>query len=225
MRKLFSSTLRYCTPMLLGVLFAGAAHASPLWEFTTVGNSFTNGSWDFATSFTANKNVTVSGLGYYADPTSGQVANNAVSLYQCSNSTCTGTGTLLASATVTNAYPLLGHFRYVTISPFALLAGMSYQVAGVSSENNYTWNDPGFATDPAISLIALGGQVGRWQSGTTADFLNYGQSDLGSADGYWGPNVFIGEATFTQVPEPSELALFGLGLAIIGGLAIRRRRV
>ena len=197
--------------MLLGVLFAGAAHASPLWEFTTVGNSFTNGSWDFATSFTANKNVTVSG--------------NAVSLYQCSNSTWTGTGTLLASATVTNAYPLLGHFRYVTISPFALLAGMSYQVAGVSSENNYTWNDPGFATDPAISLIALGGQVGRWQSGTTADFLNYGQSDLGSADGYWGPNVFIGEATFTQVPEPSELALFGLGLAIIGGLAIRRRRV
>lgn len=223
MNRLFASTLRYCAQLLVGVLVARAAQATPLWEFTTAGHSFTNGTWDFATAFTANQNLTVTGLGYYADPTNGQVAGNAVSLYQCSNTDCTGTGTLLASTSVTNAYPILGHFRYVTIAPVTLAAGMSYEVAGVSANDNYTWGDTGFATNPGISLIALNGQVGRWASGSTADFLNFGRNDLGSQDGFWGANVFVGKATFA-VPEPSELALFGLGVAIIGGFTIRRRR-
>lgn len=211
-------------PALAGVLLASAAHAGALWEFTTPGNSYSNGTWDFATAFTANQNLTVSGLGYYADPTNGQVADNQVALYQCSNADCTGTGSLLASTTITNAYPLNGHFRYVTISsPITLSAGTSYEVAGVSASDNYTWNDPGFAVNSAISLIPLNGQVGRWQSSSTPGFLNSGQSDLGSQDGYWGANVFVGAATFTQVPEPSGLALFGIGLAMIGGIAIRRR--
>lgn len=227
MKRLIANTLKCCMSVLVGALVAGTAgtaQAGPLWEFSTAGNSFSNGTWNFATSFAVNKDLSVSGLGYYADPSNGQVADNAVALYLCSNADCTGTGTLVASTIVTNAYPLLGHFRYVTIAPVTLLAGQSYQVAGVSAGDNYTWGDAGFATDSGISLIALNGQVGRWESGTTAEFLNYGQGDLGALDGYWGANVFVGEPTFTEVPEPSELALFGLGLVIIGSLTIRRRR-
>lgn len=202
-----------------------SATAGPLWEFTSAGNSFTNGNWIFATSFqVGNSDLTATGLGYYADPNSGRVDANQVALFHCANSDCTTTASIIASVTVDNTYPLTGHFRYVTIAPITLLAGESYQVAGVSQGNNYTWNDPGFFADSGISLIPLSGQVGRWEAtaGTTPAFLNYGQSDLGSEDGYWGPNVFVGQPTFTQVPEPPTTAL--IGVAMLGAVGVSRRK-
>jgi len=42
------------------MLAASPALAGPGWEFTSPGNSFTNGTWDFATAFSVNSNVTVS---------------------------------------------------------------------------------------------------------------------------------------------------------------------
>ena len=102
---------------------------------------------------------------------------------------CNSTGSLLATATVTDLYAIQGHFRYVTIAPITLLAGQSYEVAGVSNEDNYTWSDPGFATDPAISLISQNGGTDRWLLTGTTTFLNGSNSstNLGGADGYWGP--------------------------------------
>src|SRR5580700_3800067 len=89
---------------------ASASHAGPAWEFTSAGTSFNNNTWDFGAIFTVNSPVTVSGLGYYADPNNGQVATNPVNLYGCADPACATTGTLLASAIVTNAFPLQGHF-------------------------------------------------------------------------------------------------------------------
>jgi hypothetical protein len=200
-----------------------SAIAGPAWEFTTPGNSFTNGQWDFVTAFTANQSVVVTGLGYYADPATGNADGNAVAFYQCDDAACSTTGTLLASTNVTNIYPLTGHFRYVTITPITLVAGTSYEVAGVSNVDNYTWADPGFALDPAISLISDGGSPAnttRWLLTGTPDFLNFIQTDLPGQDGYWGPNVFFGTPTF--VPEPASMAVLGIGLAGLG--VIRRRR-
>ena len=210
-----------------GLLAAGSAVAGPAWEFTSPGNSFTDGTWDFATAFSVSSDLTVSGLGYYADPVTGNADGNPVDLYQCADAACETTGTLLASADVTNIYPLTGHFRYVTISPITLMAGQSYEVNGVSNSDNYTWGDPGFATDPSISIIPLSsGQVDRWESIGTPDFLTDGNSgNEPETDGFWGPDLFFGAPTFTgSVPEPSSLPMLLAGLGLIGGAFYFGRR-
>jgi hypothetical protein len=203
---------------------ATAAHAGAAWEFTSAGNSFSNGTWDFAAAFTVNANVTASGLGYYADPNTGNASGNPVALYECDNADCTGSGTLLATANIDNTYALNGHFRYQTITPVNLLAGHSYEVAGVSNQTNYTWSDAGFATDPAISLIVTNGQTDRWLAQGVPGFLNPGNQNLGGADGYWGPNVFLGAASgFTGTPEPAAWGLMIAGFGLMG-VTLRRRR-
>ncbi len=208
---------------IASLLLIPAAHATPAWTFTSAGHSYTGGTWDFGAAFTVNTNVTASGLGYYANPVTGNVAGNPVALYQCADVACSTTATLLTEVTVANTYPLTDFFRYVPITPLALTAGTSYEVVGVSLSDNYTWNDPGFAVNSAISLISDGsGNTTRWQSGTSPTFLNTIQIDLSNTDGYWGPNVFFGQPTFANVPEPASIALVAFAVAALG--LVRRRR-
>ena len=217
---------KYLIALGLAGLAAAPALAGPGWEFKIPGNSFTNGVWDFATAFSVNSNVTPSGLGSYADPRTGNADGNAVALYECADAACLTTGTLLASANVTNIYPINGHFRYVTIAPVNLLAGHSYEVAGVSNQDNYTWNDTGFTVDPALSILTTSGESARWKHSGTPDFLTgSGSIDIPGEDGFWGPNIFLGDAGgFTHgVPEPASWALMLGGFGMVGG-AMRARR-
>jgi hypothetical protein len=212
----------------VATLMAGsAAEAAVAWEFITPGNANTDGTWDFATAFTVNSAVTVTGLGYYADPVTHNADGNQVAFYQCANATCTSTGTLLTSTTVTNAFPVDGHFRFVTVAPITLVVGDTYEVAGVSNADNYTWDDTGFHVNSAISLLpGLSGQDARWQAINTPSFLTTsGTEDIGGEDGFWGPNVFFGTPTFTgTVPEPATWAMFILGFGAIGFMLRTARR-
>jgi PEP-CTERM motif len=178
----------------------------PLWEFTTPGNSFTNGSWDFGNVFTVgSSNVVITELGYYDDG-DGLISPHDVGIYNFT------TGNLLASTTVTNADPLTGHFNYAPIAPLTLLAGGEYEIVGVSGADNYTWNDPGFASNSSITYVG-----NTWQFGSSLAFMNFLQNDL--SDGYWGPDAMI--AT-DPTPEPATITLLGAVLACLAVFARRR---
>lgn len=199
--------------------FSSPGAAGPAWEFEEPGNSFTNGSWDFANSFSVLEAVDVSGLGWFADPVTGNVDANPVSLWMCDTAGCLTSGTLLTQVIVDNTFPVVGNFRFVTVPGITLLPG-DYLVGGVSDTNNYTWNNPGFSVDPRITY-----NDNRWfdtTSGATPTFNTTLRNDV--TDGYWGPNLFFGQPTFTDpIPEPTTWAMLLLGFLGIGG-AIRSSR-
>lgn len=194
--------------------------AQAAWEFDEAAQSFSNGSWNFANSFTVLNSVTVSGLGWYADPNTGNVDANPVALYSCDTAGCLTTGTLLAQVTVDNTYALQGHFRFVTI-PELVLAPGEYLIGGVSDSNFYTWNNAGFTVNPNLTY-----NDNRWfrvNSGDMPTFNTVVQNDV--TDGYWGPNLFLGEPTFTGgVPEVSTWAMLLMGFGAIGGALRSSRR-
>ena len=210
----------YLATSMVAMTSATPAMAQAAWEFTTAGNGFTNGSWNFANSFTVLNTVTVSGLGWYADPVTGNVDSNPVALYSCATAGCLTTGTQLALVTVNNTYGIVGHFRFVDIPSLTLIPG-HYLISGVSDTNNYTWNTIGFAVNPNITI-----NDNRWfntTSGAVPTFNTTVRNDV--IDGYWGPNLFLGRATFTNaVPEPSTWATMLLGFGAIGFSMRRRKR-
>jgi len=201
MKKYISSLL------LLLSLSSGYAYAGPIYSFDQPGNAFTNGSWDFALNFQVLNEVTVTGLGYYADPASGAVDDNAVALYDSNRN-------LLASVVVDNSYDVFDFFRYVTIDALVLAPGF-YQVVGVSRGDNYTWDNINHVFDPNIAYVS-----NSWASDFDgiANFVSGTKSD--TQFGFSGPNVFIGDSTaFTganRVPAPGSVVLLGIGLLLVG---------
>jgi hypothetical protein len=188
---------------VVAALLAGSAPREALaeaaWEFTTAGASFSNGSWNFGTNFTVTKPVTVSALGYYADPVTAFSSAHPVSLYRVDGGFTGGTGTLLASATVTGTDTLTGHFRYATIPMITLLPG-NYQIDGVSNADNYTWNDVGFSTSSSITYVG-----NTWTNvgiGGLPDFQNFVQNNV--TDGYWGANLFLGQVAALAPIDTSQ---------------------
>ena len=150
-------------------------------------------------SFTTNQAVTIDALADFSPLATG----SNVRLYD-------GLGTVLASTTVTSADPTDGTFRFHVISPVTLAASTTYYVAAdivVSQLSEYSVT--GLTTNPAISFGAAVESLGLGMKPT---------SDLqGGAfnPGYFGPSFEI-----SAVPEPSGLALFGLG---VGAIALLRR--
>ena len=197
------------TLLLATMLLPAVANAGPIYEFDSPGNSFTNGSWKFALNFRVLNTMTVTGLGYYADPQSGGVDNNAVALFDSQQN-------LLASVVVTNQYAIYDLFRYVTISQLVLGPGV-YQIVGVSRGDNYTWNNVNHRFASGIEYVS-----NSWvqDSNGIASYVSGAQGD--SSYGFAGPNMFVGTPDFTgTVPAPTTLILLGLGLI---GLGMRRKQ-
>lgn len=171
--------------------------------------------WQFST----NNNVTVDALGYFDFHFEAGLADaHQVGIWDSS-------GTLLTSATVDAGVvdPLLGFFRYKTITPYLLPGGQTYTIGGTTDAFNppalydvWAHDVVGLTTDPAITLPANAARFVLTAGNTLAD-----PTQIGAGNVLAGPNFLIGPAA-SAVPEPGGLALlFTGGLPLLGSL--RRR--
>lgn len=163
----------------------------------TIGNRFTVGASD----------ISVDALGFYDDGQNGLIANHDVALW-------TGSGTLLRQVVVSagTVDPLVGFFRYGTISPITLSAGQTYVVAGQYNDltDSYTTNYSGLSIDPAINnLVELD------VSSTSITFPVFSQGTLAQGRAI-GANI-----DFNLVSVPFEFSP-AFGLSILGGLYLAR---
>ena len=171
------------------------------WEFATLGSNGTNNAWNFGARFEA-RNYTFSYFGCYDDNGDGFAGSQThdVTLYDIA-------GNLISSATVSNADPLVGHWRWAKVARQTING--TYQIHGTSGSDNYAWNTNGFGTNAAINYLG-----NTWALGTTPVFLDFHQDDTG--DGYWGANLT------NMVPESASWAMLIAGFGLTGA-AMRRR--
>jgi hypothetical protein len=193
------------------LLASAGAQAVPVsaWELSSVSASRTD-SWAFGDLFTVgSSNITVSTLGALDVGLNGFVSKGgiAVGLYRESDHA------LLASTSVTSGNALVGNYRFADIADIQLLANTAYRVVAVNADDEYN-GGLGVPTlvDPRISWNGY-----DYCTATALTFCNNQTGDDSTWLGNFQLDAPVGGGG--TVPEPSSLALAGLGLL---GLVARR---
>jgi len=187
----------------------------------------------FAFSTPDDTAVNVNRLGFWDEGGDGLISDHEVALFEFDSFTSTnqlgnGNFTLIATATVSagTAAPLEGGYRWASISDMVLFKTAAQNAASstrsylimfnnVDQGVNDPWTDglgDAVPINPAFGTVDSRGAL-VWTGGTTVG--STGVSSQAGVPQFGGPNIGY-EA---PVPEPSSLALIGLG-----GLAVLRRR-
>jgi hypothetical protein len=155
--------------------------------------------------------VTVTDLGYF-DGNAGLTDPHPVGIWD-------SIGNLVAEATVPSgaAALLVSGFRFVPITPVVLNPG-AYSIGGYA--NSTSPDEFRFEVSSVTTVAGL--SFGPANLYTQADSLTQPttKADAFSQDGYFGPDFEVSGPT--TVPEPGDIGVSLLGLAIVMRLRFRR---
>ncbi|QDS91816.1 PEP-CTERM motif protein [Roseimaritima multifibrata] len=209
-----------CVTVLIAT--AGQVQAGVILDFAGGSTMFGAGDYTVGFTFSVTAPVAVDGLAWWDEGGDGLNSPHEVGLW-------TGGGSLLASTFVSNGSTIepstsgFGNWLITDIATLNLGLG-DYVIGGV--QPNSTGGDllrfPATAT--TISGIVFGVPIQHFGNGLTLTMPNFTGTGTGTTGiiGALGPNLRLSTAA---VPEPSSLALFGIGACVACvGTARRRRR-
>jgi hypothetical protein len=191
---------------------AKAAYQTAVAGYTPAGSAAVSYSQSLGFDFKANSNIIVNELGIYQVAPGSLTSGQTVYLYDIT------TSALVSSASLTGATQ--NGFNYVGITATTLNTSDTYSIYSVFAPGTpqYASANPGsltFSTDITIQLIQ-GANTGYTVSPTgnppTPPSLGY--SNILAVDFQYSP-------ASTAVPEPSSIALMGLG--VVGLVFVRRK--
>ncbi len=184
-----------------------------------------------AYEFTPTHDIAVTSLGFYDIVSSlqgvpgsanGLSVAHQVAIYRVSDQTLITSGVVQAGT----ASPKIDSFRYTSIAPVTLFAGVEYVIGATTGAhvNGVFGQDATVNANVGSDILANPLiSIGDRRSTTLGDgfslaYPNF-KFNLNFPTRGFGPNF-----TFTTVPEPTSLTLEGLGGLLVCAYAISRRR-
>lgn len=194
-----SSTFAVIAATLLAALcVATPASATPVYTFTKTPDAMT-GSYTFKQKFTVGSTaIAIDSLGFYDYLGNGLAESHLMGLFD-------NTGTLLVSTTMAagSGNVLQNGFRWQGIATTVFAAGSTFSLVSQSNLDPHNMM-PGFALNPKVTSVE-----GGYVSGAS---FNPNAISTFKDNIIWTGNFNIADSV---VPEPTSLALMGLGIAAL----------